>query len=59
MNLYTDDDTTHIKLHRYLDIILSLAMLKDGKIMRSKIDFENVLYAAKSHATDKCFFGKK
>lgn len=58
VDILTEDDMFHHKLYRYLNIILSLGMLRDGKIMRSKADFENINHVVRSQVTDKFTFGK-
>lgn len=57
VDIYTEDDMFNHKLHRYLDIMLSLSMLRQGQIMRTKSDFENIQHIVKSQATDKFTFG--
>lgn len=48
----------HHTLHQYLDIMLSLSMLRQGQIWRSKATFDGIKHVVKSQVTDKFTFGE-
>lgn len=48
----------HHILHQYLDIMLSLSMLRQGQIWRSKATFDGIKHVVKSQVTDKFTFGE-
>lgn len=58
VDIFTDDDMLLHKLHRFLDVMLPLSMVRSGDIWSSKADFENIDHVVRSQATDNCSFGK-